>query len=163
AFIASLANRWNRNAEWAKKAVRTAESVTAETAVRIHAVDLEAPDLAALLGTVGNCENGVLTQYTTGLLRDRGSIPSVCGAIVGGVVTLILGELVLFDPSVPNARVSLWLVVGMAVAIGLFFAFVVKAVVSARRLPKPGGLEEMIGGEAVALTEIGSEGQVRAR
>ena len=256
AFIASLANQWHRNADWAKKAVRTAESVTAETAVRIHAVDLQSPDVSSLLGTVGNCGNGALPQWSTGLLRDRGSIPAVCGATVvdrnmglgaailhglispdlaflffyaglvliviellhpgisipgilgtlflaaafisfgllpvqiigvvlllasaaffllelkhpgigvptiGGVVTLILGGLVLFNPSVPNARVSLWLVVGVAAALGLFFAFVVRAVMSARRLPKPGGLEEMIGEEAVVVTDVAPEGQVRAR
>jgi membrane-bound serine protease (ClpP class) len=256
AFIASLANRWHRNAEWAKKAVRDATSITAETAVKIHAVDLLAPDVPALLDVVGNCGGGPTPEWTTGLLREVGSIPAVCGAtvsvlkmglgasilhglispdfaflffyaglvliviellhpgisipgvlgtlflagafvsfgllpvqlggvvlllasaaffllelkhpgigfpMVGGVVCLILGGLVLFDPSVPNARVSIWLVVLVAAAIGLFFAFVVKAVMSARRMPKPGGLEGMVGEEAIALTDLSPVGQVRAR
>jgi membrane-bound serine protease (ClpP class) len=256
AFIASLADQWNRNADWAKKAVRDATSVTAETAVKIHAVDLEVPDVASLFQTVGQCGGATGTRVTTGLLRDRGSIPAVCGATisrkgmglgaailhglispdfaflffyvglvlivielihpgigvsgilgalflvgafvsfgllpvqlagivllvasavffllelkhpgigfptVGGVATLILGGLVLFDPSVPNARVSLWLLVLVAATVVLFFAFVVKAVMSARRLPKPGGLEDLIGQEGVAVTDLAPDGQVRAR
>src|SRR5205823_1663668 len=69
AFIASLASTWNRNVDFAKKAVRTAESVTAETAVRIHAVDLLAPTVSALLLDVGNCTKGPpsVVPPTTGL------------------------------------------------------------------------------------------------
>src|SRR2546425_5201282 len=70
AFIASLATRWGRNAEWAKKSVRDATSVTAETAVRIRAVDLLSPSPTSLLTTVGGCGVGPTTPppTTTGLL-----------------------------------------------------------------------------------------------
>jgi membrane-bound serine protease (ClpP class) len=49
AFIRSLAELRGRNVAWAEKAVREAASVSASQAVALKVVDLEAPDLPALL------------------------------------------------------------------------------------------------------------------
>jgi membrane-bound serine protease (ClpP class) len=257
AFIATLANRWGRNADFGKKAVRTAESVTAETAVRIHAVDFEAPSAAAVVSTVGHCFNGVAPpRWTTGLLRSRSAIPGVCGSsfvpfhmsvtealfhafadpnvafvllniglvalivwvihpglhvslavgvifsvlgfliletlpvrlggvillviaavlfvldvkakahgvlTAGGIAVLILGGLLLFNPSVPSAHVSLPLLIALAALVGLFMLFVLRAILSSRYTPLEAGREALAGERGVALTDLAPTGQVRAR
>ena len=80
-----------------------------------------------------------------------------------GISSLILGGLFLFNSSVPNAQVSKWLVVGMAIALAAFFTLVVRAVVQTRKqLPSPAKLEDMIGAEAVVVRELNPTGIVRA-
>lgn len=49
AYIRGLAGLRGRNAEWAELAVREAVSLSAAEALRMHVIDLEAPDLPALL------------------------------------------------------------------------------------------------------------------
>ncbi len=89
--------------------------------------------------------------------------PGVGLPTVGGAITLILGGLVLFDPSVPNAAVSPWLLVIVAALLVGFFGFVVQAALRMRRLPPPAGLEQMVGERAVALNELNPRGEVLAR
>lgn len=84
-------------------------------------------------------------------------------AIAIGLIALILGGLFLFDPSVPNARVSLPLIAGIGAALALFFLFVVRAVLRARRRPVAAGVEAVIGETGVALTDLDPSGSVRAR
>lgn len=52
AYIRALAERRGRNADWAEKAVRDAVSVSSEEALKLHVVDLIAPNLAQLLAEV---------------------------------------------------------------------------------------------------------------
>src|SRR5206468_10066936 len=63
--------------------------------------------------------------------------PGIGLPTIGGVVALIFGGLLLFNSSVRNARVSPWVLAGVAIALVLFFAFVVRAVLIARSMPKP--------------------------
>jgi len=49
AFIESIAKERNRNVEWALKAVRQAEAVAQDEALRLGVIDLVAPDRATLL------------------------------------------------------------------------------------------------------------------
>lgn len=88
--------------------------------------------------------------------------PGIGVPTVGGVLFLVLGGLLLFDPSVPNARVSPWLIGGLAVALALFFGIAVKAGLAARHLPPGTGLESMIGERGVALDDLAPSGRVRA-
>jgi membrane-bound serine protease (ClpP class) len=85
-------------------------------------------------------------------------------AAVLGIASLILGGLFLFNSAVPNAAVSKWLIVGMALALAAFFTLVVRAVVRARKqLPSPPKLEDLIGTEAVVVKPLEPNGIVRAR
>ncbi|HKJ94551.1 MAG TPA: nodulation protein NfeD [Gammaproteobacteria bacterium] len=52
AYIRSLAELRNRNADWAEKAVRNAASLTASDALKHSVIDVMAPDLTALLEKV---------------------------------------------------------------------------------------------------------------
>src|ERR1035437_8092443 len=49
AFIRSIATSHQRNADWAEKAVRESLSLTADEALRMNVVDLEAPNMDSLL------------------------------------------------------------------------------------------------------------------
>src|SRR5207245_1293284 len=49
AFVKGIAERRSRNVEWAEKAVRESESVTASKALELKAIDLIAEDLPELL------------------------------------------------------------------------------------------------------------------
>jgi membrane-bound serine protease (ClpP class) len=89
--------------------------------------------------------------------------PGIGLPTVGGAITLVLGGLVLFDQSVPNAAVSPWLLAIVAAVLVGFFGFVVQAALRLRRLPHPAGLEQMIGEHAVALSELNPRGEVLAR
>ena len=248
AFIESLAKRFNRNAEWAKRAVRESVSVSAEEAQRLNVVDLIAPSERALLDrandeviTTGGGER--VTVHAGGsaihrrslglgagllhglvnpnlaflffylglglliveLLHPGVSIPGVAGTLLlvtafisfgllpvqlggivllvasavffllelkhpgigiptaGGVACLILGGLLLFDPSVPGARVSPWLLGAVAAGAALFFGFLVRAALRARHLPVSSGLEGMVGEQGLALGDLDPRGLVRAQ
>lgn len=49
AYIRGLAQLRGRNAEWAEKAVRESVSLSASEALKLHVIDIVAPDLPALL------------------------------------------------------------------------------------------------------------------
>lgn len=77
ALIGSLAERWNRNATWAQSAVRHSESLTAETALRMHVVDLVEPSQASVLGAAGACSAGG-SRPSTGLLGQGAAVGGLC-------------------------------------------------------------------------------------
>lgn len=52
AYIRALAERRGRNADWAEKAVRDAASVSGQEALKLHVIDLVAPNLAQLLADI---------------------------------------------------------------------------------------------------------------
>jgi membrane-bound serine protease (ClpP class) len=62
-----------------------------------------------------------------------------------GITCLVLGGLFLFNPSVPKAHVSRGLVVGVAIAMGAFFVFVVRAAFKARHMGPGAGVETIVG------------------
>jgi membrane-bound serine protease (ClpP class) len=86
--------------------------------------------------------------------------PGLGVATIGGVACLVLGGLSLFNPSVPNARVSLWVIVPVAGVLVLFFGTVVKAAMAARHMPPVGGIEGIVGNEGVVEDDLDPEGVV---
>ena len=81
----------------------------------------------------------------------------------GGIATLVLGGLLLFNPSVPNAHVSRPLIVVVAVLAALFTTLVVRALFGAKGHAVTTGLEALEGSTGVALTDLTPNGRVRAR
>jgi membrane-bound serine protease (ClpP class) len=80
---------------------------------------------------------------------------------VGGVITLILGALFLFNPHVPNAHVAWGTIIPVAIFTTFFFVVVVGATTRARRLPKTTGRQTLIGQEGVVTTALTPEGVVQ--
>ncbi len=80
---------------------------------------------------------------------------------VGGIVSLILGSLILMSGGGGAMRVSLSVVLTVAIATVLFFAFVVGAGWRALRRKPLTGSEGLVGERGVAITELGTrEGKV---
>jgi membrane-bound serine protease (ClpP class) len=236
AYIRALAERRGRNADWAEKAVRDAVSIPAGEAVKLHVVDLVAPDVPALLAAVDS--RSVETSSGTRVLRTRGAaletiapgvrsrflgvianpsvayillliglgglvmegmhpggvLPGVAGAIclllaryafqllpvnspglglillgvilivseafvpaygvlgTGGVISFVIGSVILMHSGVPGFGIALPVVVGVAVAAAGILAGIVWMAMRSHRQRVVSGREEMAGavGEVVA-------------
>jgi len=80
---------------------------------------------------------------------------------VGGVVSLILGSLVLVSGNGGAMRISLSVILTVAVFTMLFFAFIVTAGYRALKRKPVTGQEGLVGERGVAITELGAqEGQI---
>jgi membrane-bound serine protease (ClpP class) len=236
AYIRALAERRGRNADWAENAVRDAVSIPAGEAVKLHVVDLVAPDVPALLAAVDS--RSVETSSGTRVLRTRGAaletiapgvrsrflgvianpsvayillliglgglvmegmhpggvLPGVAGAIclllaryafqllpvnspglglillgvilivseafvpaygvlgTGGVISFVIGSVILMHSGVPGFGIALPVVVGVAVAAAGILAGIVWMAMRSHRQRVVSGREEMAGavGEVVA-------------
>ncbi len=78
---------------------------------------------------------------------------------IGGVTTLILGGLLLFNPSV--ARVSILTILPVAGFAVLFFGVVLATAFRVRHLPPPAGTERLIGREGIAARDLAPDGVVQ--
>lgn len=80
-----------------------------------------------------------------------------------GVASFIIGALVLFNsPGVPQfERVSVPLVIGVGVSIGLLFAGILTYALRAQREPVLTGVTSLIGKRGTARSDVGRAGQVQ--
>ena len=244
AYARSIAKARGRSEEWAEKAVRKSESITAEEALKLNVIDFVAPDIDKLLVAIDQKEvnlakgkkkistknaiinnkkmgtrQGVLTAISdpnisyilllvglAGLyfeLSTPGAIlPGVIGGIslllaffglstlpvnytgilmiifgvilfiaeikvmshgmltVGGVISLIMGSLLLFDTPEPALRLSLQVLVPAILVASGFFIVVIWLAIKAQMRKHSTGVEAMAGSEAEAVTDIDNEGKV---
>ena len=232
AYMRSLAERWGRNADWGERAVRQSVSISANEALRIHAIDALAPTKTDALrtidvsGPVETARPGVADAILHGLFDPNlayvfflvglgllvfelfhpgvilpglfgtilfvgslvifGTLPvNLAGLVLlfaaigffivalkvpghglpeaAAIICLVLGGLFLFNPSVPNARVSRILLVLITIKVTLWFTIVLRAAIRARRQPVKTGAHTVIGLEAVALTALDPTGTVRVQ
>jgi len=122
AYIRALAERRGRNADWAEKAVRDAVSVSADEALKLHVIDLMAPDIPTLLADVDGRKVG--TVAGSHVLQTRGASLET---ITPGVRSQFLG--VVANPSV--AYILLLLGLGGLVMEGMHPGGVLPGVVGA--------------------------------
>ncbi|UPJ65717.1 nodulation protein NfeD [Bradyrhizobium sp. 191] len=111
AFIRSLAELRNRNADWAEKAVREAATLTANGALEAHAIDLVARDQAELLRQL----DGRVVEVAGGRTQRLATKDAVVEAIEPGWISRFLA--VITNPNVA----FILLMVGIY---GLIFEFV---------------------------------------
>lgn len=79
---------------------------------------------------------------------------------VGGLISFILGALLLFDTPQSDVRVGFDVVISAALAIGLFFLFIGYYLVKAQRSRGSVGFEGLMGEEGVAVTGIEKSGKI---
>ena len=79
---------------------------------------------------------------------------------VGGVISLVLGSLLLFDSPEPALRISLHVLIPAVLLVSGFFIAVIWMAIKAQRRKHFTGTEAMIGAEAEVLTDIANEGKV---
>lgn len=79
---------------------------------------------------------------------------------LGGLVSLVLGGLLLTSGNPPEFRVSPWLVGGVAAAVGAYLIFVVTSIIRVRRQPVAVGVETMVGQHARTRSPLDPDGIV---
>jgi membrane-bound serine protease (ClpP class) len=97
------------------------------------------------------------------LMTAEIAMPSVGALGIGGVVALVAGSLILFDPELPGFGVSGHLIAGIGLVSALAFTGVLWMAARARRQPVTTGTEELVGHLAVAVDDFDGRGQVRIR
>ncbi|MBI2858207.1 MAG: nodulation protein NfeD [Chloroflexi bacterium] len=78
----------------------------------------------------------------------------------GGLATLVLGSLILFNGSPASIQVSRSLIAGVVIAFGLFFFFIVAAAIRGQKSKAVTGREGLEGQVGVAATPLNPEGMV---
>lgn len=242
AYIRSLAESRNRNADWAENAVRSAASLSATQALDNKVIDFIAADLESLLNQVDgrtvlmtdqtkqlavkslsvntikpNWKNQFLATITNpslayillligvyGLVLEGYSpgalVPGVIGAVclitalyafqilpvnftglaliflgfaliameffvpafgilgIGGLVSLLLGSIILMDTDVPGFGIPMGLISGVAIAAGLIFAVIMYVLAKAFRKPLAFEPNQVIGQTAEVISNNQSNG-----
>jgi membrane-bound serine protease (ClpP class) len=79
---------------------------------------------------------------------------------IGGILSFILGALLLFDTPESDVRVGFNVVIAAVLAIGLFFIFVAYYLVKAQRTAISLGFEGLMGEVGVAVTTIENKGKI---
>lgn len=152
-FIESVANRRDRNAEWAKSAVRDGESITAEEALELNVIDFISNDRQELLeqidgrvvnGDTLHTRNATIEEIPTNLAETLLSFimrPEVMliltmiaiygiigevtnpGAIVPGVAGVIALILVLYASASMPINIAGFALIGLAIVLFVAEAF----------------------------------------
>jgi membrane-bound serine protease (ClpP class) len=79
---------------------------------------------------------------------------------IGGVIAMIIGSLMLFESPLPFFRLSLKVILPAVILTTLFFSLTIGLAVKAHRRKPQTGIEELIGLEGAAKTDVHKEGFV---
>jgi len=79
---------------------------------------------------------------------------------VAGIISLVLGSLLLFESPIPDLRVSLNVMIPTIIIISLFFVAVIGLAVKAQMRKPATGTEGMVGERGNAVTPIHEDGKV---
>ncbi len=82
---------------------------------------------------------------------------------VGGIISLLLGSLLLFDSPDPALRVALKVMIPALIIVSSFFLLIVSLVVKAQMRKRHTGPEELMDAEGLAVTDIFEGGKVFLR
>jgi membrane-bound serine protease (ClpP class) len=105
----------------------------------------------------------LLIVLAIALFAAEVKVPSYGLLTVSGIVSMILGAMMLVDSPAHELQVSLRAVVPAALGAALWATVVVGLVLKAQRTPATTGAEGMVGGTAVADTDLGPQGWVKIR
>lgn len=95
-----------------------------------------------------------------GLMVAEAFEPSFGILGIGGVVAFVIGSIILMDTDAPGFGIDLSVIVTFAVLSVLVVAAVVHLAFKSYRQPVVSGLQELVGSEAVVLTDFNGKGQV---
>ncbi len=95
------------------------------------------------------------------LMVAEAFVPSFGALGVGGVVSFVLGSLILIDTEVPGFGISIPLILTLAVTSAVLLVFVIGMAVQARRRPVVSGAEELMGARGLAVSGFPGPGSVR--
>ena len=241
AKLRTLSENHGRNGDWAEQAVRKASNLTEQQALRLHVIDVVAPDLPTLLDKIDgrvtipnhyklHTANADITYANPGfftrllnVLIDPNLItllflaglagigyeifhpgvvlPGALGAValvtalfgfsilpiswaglallllgvglfvidahvtshgaltVAGLISFVVGALMLFRNAPSPYHANVWLIVSIAVVLGTGWAFAISKAIQVRRTPVSVGPQQMVG----EIGEFRGDGQVFVR
>jgi membrane-bound serine protease (ClpP class) len=106
----------------------------------------------------------ILLLASVGFFLFEAKYPGVGLSAVAAVATLVLGGYLLIDPNASDEQgVSPWAIAPIALATVLFFIFLIPAALRAQRAPSLLSVENLVGSEGVAETDLGPDGVARVR
>ncbi len=79
---------------------------------------------------------------------------------IGGIISFAIGSIILMDTDVPGFGINISVIITFTLISALMFIFVVGMAIKARRRPVVSGMEQLIGGEAIAQEDFNRNGQV---
>ena len=112
---------------------------------------------------------GVLDAYWGGILLIILAFGLFIGEVLtetfglfttGGVISLVLGSLILFRGGAPYLQVSPWLIAGVTIFISAFLGFAAYRIIRAHRRQASTGREELIGKTGVVRVALEPEGTI---
>ncbi len=113
------------------------------------------------LGTLSvNWAGVLLIALGVGLFIAEVLTPGFGVLFAGGVVSLVIGSLILFKGGSPSMRVDPWLIAIVVVVLALLFGVVIQRVWAAHKRQPAAGYEELIGRTAVVRQALDPEGTV---
>jgi len=77
---------------------------------------------------------------------------------IGGIISMVMGSLMLFDSPSPFFRISIYLILPTVIVTALFFSVVVGLVFKAQKRKPVTGADGLIGFEGIANTDITKDG-----
>jgi membrane-bound serine protease (ClpP class) len=95
-----------------------------------------------------------------GLMVAEAFEPSFGMLGIGGVISFIIGSVILMDTDVPGFGIDISVIIVFALISALIFIIVIGMAIRARRRPVVSGLEELIGGEAIVTDDFDRKGMV---
>jgi membrane-bound serine protease (ClpP class) len=96
-----------------------------------------------------------------GFMVAEAFLPAFGSLGIGGLISFVLGSIILIDSDLPGFEIPYALIGGVAAASAAFLIVVVGMLVRARRRPVVSGREEMIGAAGEALEDFDGEGWAR--
>ena len=79
---------------------------------------------------------------------------------IGGVISMIIGSLMLFESPGPFLKLSIYLILPTVIVTALFFTFIIGLAFKAFRSKPITGMEGLVGMEGVAMTEVTRDGGI---
>lgn len=77
---------------------------------------------------------------------------------IGGIISMVIGSLMLFESPGPFIKLSLYLILPAAIATALFFTLTISLALKAYKRKPVTGTEGLVGEEGIARTEVTAEG-----
>ncbi len=87
-------------------------------------------------------------------------VPSFGALGIGGAVAFVIGSVILIDTEVDALKISMPLIVTVAIVTGMFVLTLVSLLLRQRGRPVVSGTEEMLGSEGEALGDFDAEGLI---
>jgi len=79
---------------------------------------------------------------------------------IGGLIAFVIGSIILMDTQAPGFGIHISVIITFALASVLLFVIIIGMALKARRRPVVSGLEQLVGGVAVAMDDFAGEGRV---